>query len=68
MGNKLRVTAQRPPQPTNGAALLQTSDADRRLVALAIQFTRVSYFTAAERDRLAALLTLITGYRIEGGL
>ncbi len=66
--NPLRPSGQPAPQPTNGAASVLDLDSDRRLLAKAVQFTRVSYFTADERDRLSLLVVKVTGYRIEGGL
>lgn len=44
------------------------TEADKLLVAEAIQRTRVSYLTNEQRKRLGLLVTRITGYKIEGGL
>jgi hypothetical protein len=43
------------------------SEADKKLLALAIIRTRVSYFTADERVRLAELCREVTGWVPKGG-
>ena len=72
--NPNRAGAQAPPElvyPEQGDLVKQRlglEAEDRALLARAIQFTRVSYFTPMERERLAQLVTRVTGYVIRGGI
>lgn len=60
--------AARVPRRVNDARRTGYTQDDLLLVAEAIQRTRVSYLTAEQRERLACLVTRLTGYRIVGGL
>lgn len=65
-----------PPAPTSAGARLvdhlamgqHFTEDERALVAKAIQFTRVSYFTKEQRELLDKLMRRVTGYRVKGGI